>query len=76
MVTKTGQSLIKFTKKIPNNFYNKELGDQKDYCIYIDTDSVFYSRHQLFRKDFQVLISKTRTRCQKILSILMKFKHI
>ena len=38
-----GQSLIKFTKKIANNFYNKELEDDKDYCIYIDTDSVFYS---------------------------------
>ena len=49
-VTKTGQSLIKFTKKIANNFYNKELGDQKDYCIYIDTDSVFYSATPIVQK--------------------------
>ena len=51
-VTTTGQSLIKFTKKIANNFYNKELGDDKDYCIYIDTDSVFYSALPLNDKRF------------------------
>ncbi len=51
-VTTTGQSLIKFTKKIANNFYNKELGDDKDYCIYIDTDSVFYSALPLIDKRF------------------------
>ena len=51
-VTTTGQSLIKFTKKIANNFYNKELGDDKDYCIYIDTDSVFYSAIPLIEKRF------------------------
>ena len=49
-VTYTGQALIKFTKKIANNFYNKELGDQKDYCIYIDTDSVFYSATPIVQK--------------------------
>ena len=51
-VTTTGQSLIKFTKKIANNFYNKELEDDKDYCIYIDTDSVFYSAIPLIEKRF------------------------
>ena len=49
-VTYTGQSLIKFTKKIANNFYNKELGDTKDHCIYIDTDSVFYSATPIVQK--------------------------
>ncbi len=51
-VTYTGQSLIKFTKKIANNFYNKELGDDKDHCIYIDTDSVFYSATPIVQKRF------------------------
>ena len=51
-VTTTGQSLIKFTKKITNSFYNKELKDSKDYCIYIDTDSVFYSGLPLVKKRF------------------------
>ena len=51
-VTKTGQSLIKFTKKISNSFYNRELGDNKDHCIYIDTDSVFYSATPIVKKRF------------------------
>ena len=50
--TLTGQSLIKFTKTIANNIYNKELSDNKDYCIYIDTDSVFYSAIPLVKKRF------------------------
>ena len=50
--TLTGQSLIKFTKTIANNFYNKQLNDKEDYCIYIDTDSVFYSAIPLVEKRF------------------------
>ena len=51
-VTYTGQALIKFTKKISNSFYNRELGDTKDHCIYIDTDSVFYSATPIVKKRF------------------------
>ena len=41
--TTTGQQLIKFSKKITNHFYNKELDTNEDYVIYIDTDSIFAS---------------------------------
>ena len=51
-VTLTGQTLIKFTKKIANDYYNKELNDLEDHCIYIDTDSVFYSALPLVKKRF------------------------
>ncbi len=51
-VTYTGQSLIKFTKKIANYYYNAELSDKENYCIYIDTDSVFYSALPLIQKRF------------------------
>ena len=51
-VTYTGQSLIKFTKRVTNDFYNKELNDSENYCIYIDTDSVFYSAMPLVIKRF------------------------
>jgi DNA polymerase elongation subunit (family B) len=51
-VTYTGQSLIKFTKKITNSYYNKELNDNNDYCIYIDTDSVFYSALPMVTKRY------------------------
>jgi DNA polymerase elongation subunit (family B) len=50
--TLTGQSLIKFTRKLVNHFYNKELGTNDDYCIYIDTDSVFYSAVPLVEHRF------------------------
>ena len=40
--TTTGVELIKFTEKMGNYYYNKELDEDKDYCIYTDTDSVFY----------------------------------
>ncbi len=50
--TLTGQSLIKFSKKITNHFYNNELGTNKDYVIYIDTDSIFASAVPLIQKRF------------------------
>jgi len=50
--TTTGQSLIKFSKKITNHFYNNELGTADDYVIYIDTDSIFASAVPLVQKRF------------------------
>ena len=50
--TYTEQSLIKFTKKIGNSYYNKILNDGENHCIYIDTDSVFYSTTPLVKKRF------------------------
>tara|TARA_B100001123_G_scaffold430329_1_gene550116 strand:+ start:735 stop:3260 length:2526 start_codon:yes stop_codon:yes gene_type:complete len=50
--TLTGQELIKFTEKIANHYYNKELDDKEDYCIYTDTDSVFYPALPLVKKRF------------------------
>lgn len=42
-VTLTGQQVIQFTTKMANYIYNSELGtDGIDYCLYTDTDSVFY----------------------------------
>jgi DNA polymerase elongation subunit (family B) len=50
--TSTGQQLIKFSKKITNHFYNKELETNDDYVIYIDTDSIFASAVPLIEKRF------------------------
>jgi len=50
--TTTGQQLIKFSKKITNHFYNKELETNEDYVIYIDTDSIFASAVPLVKKRF------------------------
>ncbi len=64
-VTYTGQSLIKFTKKIANNYYNKELGDAKNHCIYIDTDSVFYSALPLVTKRYPYLDIRNEDKMSK-----------
>ena len=50
--TTTGQDLIKFTERIANKYYNDKLGDKEDYCIYTDTDSVFYSAVPLVKKEY------------------------
>ena len=50
--THTGQALILFSKKITNHFYNRELGTDEDYVIYIDTDSIFASAVPLVQKRF------------------------
>ena len=69
-VTYTGQSLIKFTRKIVNNYYNRELSDDIDHCIYIDTDSVFYSALPLVKKRFPELdIKNEDTMSKSILQI-------
>ena len=42
-VTITGQSVIQYSEKMANYYYNKELGTDKDYVIYVDTDSNYLS---------------------------------
>jgi DNA polymerase elongation subunit (family B) len=49
-VTTTGVTVIKFSKDIANHYYNKILSDEKDHCIYIDTDSVFFSALPIVEK--------------------------
>jgi DNA polymerase elongation subunit (family B) len=50
--TTTGQKLIQFTETIANSYYNKILNTKEDYCIYTDTDSVFYSALPLVKNRF------------------------
>jgi len=66
--TVTGQELIKFTEKIANSYYNKKLSDKEDYCIYTDTDSVFYSAIPLVKNDYpSVDLSDEKFMTEKIL---------
>ena len=48
-VTLTGQTVIKTTEKIANQYYSKNIGEEKDYNIYVDTDSVFYEAAPLVK---------------------------
>lgn len=51
-VTLTGQDLIKFAQKVTNNYYQSALNEntEKDYIIYTDTDSIFFSVKKLIQK--------------------------
>jgi DNA polymerase elongation subunit (family B) len=50
-VTTTGVNLIQYTEKMGNYYYNQMTGENdKDYCIYIDTDSVFFPAKPLVEK--------------------------
>ena len=51
-VTTTGQAIIKYSEVKGNEFYFNTLGEKKDYCIYIDTDSLFFSATPLADKLF------------------------
>ena len=48
-VTLTGQTVIKTTEMIANQYYSKTIGETKDYNIYVDTDSVFYEAAPLVK---------------------------
>ena len=68
--TLTGQALIKFTEKIANKYYNNKLGDKEDYCIYTDTDSVFYSAIPLVKHQYPTAdLTDEEFMTQKILEI-------
>ena len=47
--TLTGQTVIKTTEKIANQYYVKNIGKEADYNVYTDTDSVFYEAAPLVK---------------------------
>ena len=68
--TATGVELIKYTKRMSNHYYNSTLDDKEDYCIYIDTDSVFYSAIPIIEKKYPHIDIKDETlMTNKILEI-------
>jgi len=48
-VTLTGQTVIKTTEMIANQYYIKNIGKEDDYNVYTDTDSVFYQAAPLVK---------------------------
>lgn len=71
-VTKTGQAMIKYAERVGNHYYKEKLGEDKDYCIYIDTDSLFFSALPLIEKyytnvdqdDHEQMIDSTLKECE------------
>ncbi len=52
-VTLTGQQLIQFTTKMANHYYNVKLKTEDiDYCLYTDTDSIFYEALPLIENKY------------------------
>ncbi len=47
--TITGQSVIKTTEMIANQYYTTNIGKEADYNVYTDTDSVFYQAAPLVK---------------------------
>jgi DNA polymerase elongation subunit (family B) len=50
-VTATGQDVIKNSADFANKLYQDRLEDNNDYCIYIDTDSLYFSSKPLLPED-------------------------
>ena len=59
-----------FTYRSNNKYYNDKLGDKKDYCIYTDTDSVFYSALPLIKNKYpNADLSDDKFMTEKILNV-------
>lgn len=68
-VTTTGQNIIKFSESKGNEYFNRVLGtNNKDYCIYIDTDSLFFSASPILDKLYPDK-SDTKTTISNVLTI-------
>jgi DNA polymerase elongation subunit (family B) len=62
-VTATGQDVIKNSADFANKLYQDRLKDTNDYCIYIDTDSLYFSSKPLLpdnadAKDFTIKLAR------------------
>ena len=76
--TSSGRTLITFSEKVANLFYNTELKTDVDYCIYSDTDSMYMStlpiiknRHPLCdESDELFMIKKTHEITEEVQSFI------
>ncbi len=68
-VTMTGQLLLKFAEKMANHYYNQILDSDEDYCIYMDTDSLFLLASPLIEKLYPTIDMNDDQMSEKILEI-------
>jgi len=75
-VTTTGQTVIKTTAKIGDQYYNRELNDDKEHCIYTDTDSVFFSALPLVKKRYpHIDYTDEKVMSEKILDVALDVQN-
>lgn len=69
-VTTTGQQVIKYCAQKGNEYYATDTKQKKDYCIYIDTDSLFFSSKPLIANwqnlTNQQIIDLTLNKCKTV----------
>ena len=78
-VTSTSREMIRYAEREGNKFYNTKLDTvDKDYCIYIDTDSLFFPALPIIQKDNpDIDITDTDTMINKTLDMTDEFQvHI
>lgn len=75
-VTATGQDVIKTTAKFMNNKYKVATVENKDWCIYIDTDSVYFPATPLFENYEGTEMERTIAIARDAESSLNKFYDI
>lgn len=73
-VTTTGVLLIKFAETMANDYYRRQIGgDNVDYCIYIDTDSLFLQAEPLIKHLYpDTDVSDADDMSKKILDVTAK----
>ena len=70
-ITLTGQKLIKFSQKMVNYLYNKELNDNNDYVLYTDTDSCFVSAVPIIKNRYPKLdINNDNIMTDKVMTVV------
>ena len=63
--TITGQKIIQYSEKMANYYYNKELNTNKDYVIYVDTDSNYISALPLIKHRYPNYNNETEEQIAK-----------
>jgi len=71
-VTTTGVTLIKYTEKMGNWYYNNILKTNTDYCIYMDTDSVFFQAIPLVKHFYTIDETDSQKIAEDVLKITSK----
>ena len=75
-VTATGQEVIKFSSDMANHYYNKILGDTKDWVIYTDTDSTFLSALPIIKHKFpDIDENDEQLMCSKISEVALDVQN-
>jgi DNA polymerase elongation subunit (family B) len=76
--TITGQTVIKTTEMIANQYYKSIIGKEDDYNVYTDTDSVFYQAAPLVKaRNPQIDVESDEQMVPAILSVAQEVQaHI